>query len=143
VRRQLATDYARDDLERTGLVVLATLDPAVQAAAERALGDGLKALGPKAAELDGAVVVTSPHTGEVQALVGSRRTDIERNRALDARRPVARSSNRPCLAALESGRYSLASVIDDAPIIAPAEQRQLAAKRRDQAHGLVHSCARY
>ena len=37
VRRQLSADYARDDLERTGLVVLSTLDPAVQAAAERAL----------------------------------------------------------------------------------------------------------
>ncbi len=39
VRRQLAADYPRDDLERTGLVVLTTLDPAVQAAAERALDE--------------------------------------------------------------------------------------------------------
>jgi penicillin-binding protein 1B len=141
VRRQLATDYARDDLERTGLVVLATLDPAVQAAAERALKDGLEALGPKGVDLDGAVVVTSPQTGEVQAVVGSRRTDIEGfNRALDARRPIG-SLIKPAvyLAALESGRYSLASVIDDAPIFVPLPNGDtwLPSNFDNQAHGLV------
>ena len=49
VRRQLAADYPTDDLERTGLMVLTTLDPAVQAAAERALDErhrGARANGP-------------------------------------------------------------------------------------------------
>ena len=141
VRRQLTTEYARDDLERTGLTVLATLDPAVQAAAERALKAGLEALGPKGTELDGAIVVTSPQTGEVQALVGSRRTDIEGfNRALDARRPIG-SLIKPAvyLAALESGRYSLASMIDDAPIVVklPNGDSWLPSNFDNQAHGLV------
>jgi penicillin-binding protein 1B len=118
VRRQLAADYATEDLERTGLKVLTTLDPAVQAAAERALMDGIAALGERAVELDGAMIVTSPHTGEVNALVGGRRTDFEGfNRALDARRQIG-SLIKPAvyLAALESGRYHLATVVDDSPI---------------------------
>ncbi len=141
VRRQLSTDYARDDLERAGLVVLSTLDPAVQTAAERALASGLEALGPNAVEFDGAVVVTSPQTGEVRALVGSRHTNFEGfNRALDARRPIG-SLIKPAvyLAALESGRYTLASMIDDAPIIVPLENgdRWLPSNFDNQAHGLV------
>jgi len=118
VRRQLAADYATDDLERTGLKVFTTLDPAVQAAAERALTDGIAALGPRPVELDGAVIVTSPHTGEVNALVGGRRADFEGfNRALDARRQIG-SLIKPAvyLAALESGRYNLATIVDDSPI---------------------------
>ncbi len=118
VRRQLSSEYAREDLERKGLVVLSTLDPTVQAAAERALAAGLTTLSKKSDELEGAVVVTSPQTGEVRALVGGRQADYEGfNRALDARRPIG-SLIKPAvyLAALESGRYTLASIVDDAPI---------------------------
>jgi len=121
VRRQLAADYATKDLERAGLKVLTTLDPGVQAAAERALGDGIASLGPKLKELEGAIVVTSPHTGEVNALVGGRSGEGF-NRALDARRPIG-SLIKPAvyLAALESGRYTLASALDDEPIDVPLD----------------------
>ena len=64
------------------------------------------------------MIVTSPHTGEVNALVGGRRTDFEGfNRALDARRPIG-SLIKPAvyLAALESGRYDLSTIVDDSPI---------------------------
>jgi penicillin-binding protein 1B len=123
VRRQLAADYATGDLEKRGLTVLTTLDPAVQSAAERALSEGIKTLGKNSADIDGAVVVTSPHTGEVRALVGGRRLGFEGfNRALDARRPIG-SLIKPAiyLAALESKRYTLASVIDDEPIEVPLD----------------------
>jgi penicillin-binding protein 1B len=141
VRRQLSADYARDDLERTGLIVLSTLDPAVQAGSERALANGLEALGKNAAEFEGAVVVTSPHTGEVKALVGGRDASFEGfNRALDARRQIG-SLIKPAvyLTALESGRYSLASVIDDAPIVVQLDKRNTWTPSNfdDQAHGLV------
>jgi penicillin-binding protein 1B len=141
VRRQLSADYARDDLERTGLVVLSTLDPAVQGAAERALANGLDGLGPTAADFQGAVVVTSPHTGEIKALVGGRDANYEGfNRALDARRQIG-SLIKPAvyLAALESGRYSLASIVDDAPIVVPLDKRNTWTPSNfdDQAHGLV------
>jgi len=141
VRRQLSADYARDDLERTGLVVMSTLDPAVQGAAERALDKGIEALGKNAADFQGAVVVTSPHTGEVKALVGGRDASYEGfNRALDARRQIG-SLIKPAvyLTALESGRYSLASVIDDAPIVVELDKRRTWTPSNfdDQAHGLV------
>jgi penicillin-binding protein 1B len=141
VRRQLSMEYARDDLERKGLVVLSTLDPTVQAAAERALASGLKALGQKADELEGAVVVTSPQTGEVRALVGGRHADYEGfNRALDARRPIG-SLIKPAvyLAALESGRYTLASIVDDAPIEVklPNGDAWLPSNFDNRAHGPV------
>jgi penicillin-binding protein 1B len=141
VRRQLSADYAREDLERTGLVVLSTFDSAVQAAAERALDTGIEALGKTAAEFEGAVVVTSPHTGEVKALVGGRDARYEGfNRALDARRQIG-SLIKPAvfLAALESGRYSLASVIDDAPIVVALDRRNTWTPSNfdGEAHGLV------
>jgi penicillin-binding protein 1B len=141
VRRQLSADYARDDLERTGLVVLSTLDPAVQGAAERALANGLDVLGTGAAAFQGAVVVTSPHTGEVKALVGGRDANYEGfNRALDARRQIG-SLIKPAvyLTALESGRYSLASIVDDAPIVVQLDKRNTWTPSNfdDQAHGLV------
>jgi penicillin-binding protein 1B len=141
VRRQLSADYARDDLERTGLVVLSTLDPAVQSAAERALDDGIEALGKAAVDFEGAVVVTSPQTGEVRALVGGRDASFEGfNRALDARRQIG-SLIKPAvyLAALESGRYSLASIVDDAPIVVELDNGNTWMPRNfdDEAHGLV------
>ena len=141
VRRQLAADYAAEDLERTGLTVLTTLDPAEQAAAERALAEGLEALGAQGKDLDGAVIVTSPQTGEVRALVGSRRSGFEGfNRALDARRPIG-SLIKPAvyLAALESGDYTLASLVEDAPIEVKMPNGDLWSPRNfdDEMHGTV------
>jgi penicillin-binding protein 1B len=141
VRRQLSNEYKRDDLERTGLTVLSTLDPSVQTAAERALDTGITALGKKADAFEGAIVVTNPQTGEVQAVVGGRKADYEGfNRALDARRPIG-SLIKPAvyLAALESGRYTLASLVDDAPIEVKLQNGTswLPANFDDRAHGEV------
>jgi penicillin-binding protein 1B len=63
-------------------------------------------------------VVTAPQTGEIAALVGGRRASFDGfNRALDATRPIG-SLAKPLvhLAALESGRYSPISALDDAPV---------------------------
>jgi penicillin-binding protein 1B len=140
VRRQLAADYPARELERAGLTVLSTLDPAIQAAAEGALADGIAAVG-RNEDLDGAVVVTTPQTGEVRALVGGRHADVEGfNRALDARRQIG-SLIKPAvyLAALESGRYNLATVVDDAPIEVKLDNGDLWSPHNfdDEAHGPV------
>jgi penicillin-binding protein 1B len=92
-------------------------------------------------DLEGAVVVTSPQTGEVRALLGGRNAAFEGfNRALDARRQIG-SLIKPAvyLAALESGRYSLASVVDDAPIVVELDRRNTwtPANFDEMAHGLV------
>jgi penicillin-binding protein 1B len=70
------------------------------------------------AHLEGAVIVADPNSGDVVAVVGGRAVGAEGfNRALDARRPIG-SLVKPAvyLAALETGRYNAATMLDDAPI---------------------------
>jgi penicillin-binding protein 1B len=122
VRRHLKRDYADADLAAAGLAVYTSLDPRAQAAAERALTLNLKRLDAasrvRGANLEGAVIVAEPNSGDVVAVVGGREVGTDGfNRALDARRPIG-SLVKPAvyLAALESGRYNAATLIEDAPI---------------------------
>ena len=122
VRRHLKRDYAEADLAAAGLAVYTSLDPRVQAAAERALASNLKRLDAVSRtrddHLEGAVIVTEPNSGDVVAVVGGRDSGSDGfNRALDARRPIG-SLVKPAvyLAAIESGRYNAATLIEDAAI---------------------------
>lgn len=121
VRRELATEYSEESIATNGLRVFTNLDPDVQMLAEKQLVAGLERLQPtdeEAAVLNGAIVITQPATGGVLALVGSREVATDGfNRALDAKRPVG-SLMKPFvyLAALQSGDYTLASSVEDAPI---------------------------
>jgi len=122
VRRQLRSDYDEADLTEAGLTVFSTLDPLLQRAAETALQEVLTRLDESKREeahgLEGVVVVTTPQTGAVAAVVGGRRSGFDGfNRALDARRPIG-SLAKPVvyLAALESGRYTPATVVPDEPV---------------------------
>lgn len=141
VRRQLARDYDADDLEAAGLRIYTTLDPATQALAEWTLATEIDRLEPNRPPLEGAVVVTSPHNAEVRAVVGSRLTGFDGfNRALSASRPVG-SLIKPVvyLAALESGRHSLASLIEDAPIEVTLDNGQIWSPTNfdEDSHGTV------
>ncbi len=120
VFRQLRKDYKESDLRSEGLRIFTTLDPLVQHAAEAAVTSQLAQL-EKTYKLDsgwleGAMVVSAPHTGEVAAVVGSRKPRFEGfNRALDAKRQIG-SLIKPAiyLTALEQPeRYTLASLLDD------------------------------
>jgi penicillin-binding protein 1B len=122
VRRHLKRDYAEGDLAAAGLAVYTTLDPRAQAAAERSLTQHLGRLDAASrtrdAHLEGAVIVAEPNSGDVVAIVGGREVGAEGfNRALDARRPIG-SLVKPAvyLAALETGRYNAATMLEDAPI---------------------------
>jgi penicillin-binding protein 1B len=122
VRRHLKRDYAEADLAAAGLAVYTSLDPRAQAAAELALTSNLKRLDAagrvRNASLEGAVIVAEPNSGDVVAVVGGREVGADGfNRALDARRPIG-SLVKPAvyLAAIESGRYNAATLIEDAPI---------------------------
>ena len=122
VRRKLREDYPEDELTEAGLTVFTTLDPLLQEKAEAALSAELEQQdksGRKGAKgLEGALVVTTPQTGEVVAVVGGRRAAFDGfNRALDMQRPIG-SLAKPLvyLAALESGRYTPASTVMDEPI---------------------------
>lgn len=145
VRQQLAEDYRDEDLTRQGLRVFTALDPLVQAAAERRLAEGLGRLD-RAAEsgtrgLAGAVVVTSTQSGDVLAVVGGREPGFAGfNRALNARRPIG-SLVKPAvyLAALESGRFTLASTVDDTEISLEQDNGKIwtPANFNNESHGTV------
>jgi penicillin-binding protein 1B len=122
VRRHLKRDYAEADLAAAGLSVYTSLDVRAQTAAERALTVNLKRLDAASkardAHLEGAVIIAEPNSGDVVAVVGGREAGSEGfNHALDAHRQIG-SLVKPAvyLAALESGRYNAATVIEDAPL---------------------------
>ncbi|HTV94765.1 MAG TPA: penicillin-binding protein 1B [Steroidobacteraceae bacterium] len=122
VRRDLKRDYAEADLAAAGLSVYTSLDLRAQGAAQRALTRNLERLDARSRvrseHLEGAVIVVEPNSGDVVAVVGGREADASGfNRALDARRPIG-SLVKPAvyLTALESGRYTPATIIEDAPI---------------------------
>lgn len=123
VRRTLRRDYREEDLTEAGLKIFTTLNPGVQSRAETILDQELKRLEQarkkkKPTPLQGVVVVTAPQNGEVIAMVGGRDAGYAGfNRALDAKRSMG-SLVKPViyLAAMESGRFNPASIVEDAPI---------------------------
>jgi len=123
VRRTLRRDYREEDLTEAGLKIFSTLSPLTQSLAEKALTqelDRLDKLRKQKADqkLEGVVVVTAPQNGEVIAMVGGRQASFDGfNRALDAKRSIG-SLVKPViyLAAVESGRYTAASIIEDGPV---------------------------
>ncbi len=122
VRQQLRRDFAGHELDAAGLAIHTTLAPSAQLQAEAAMDAALAGLGKRDAGVESAVVVTAVPSGEVQALVGGRNADAQGfNRALDARRPIG-SLVKPfvyLVALAQPQRYSLASIIDDAPVDLP------------------------
>ncbi len=124
VYRQLQRDYREADLRSEGLRIFTTLDPLVQHQAEDALKSRLaeieKARRFKANTLEGAVVVSSTQTGEIQAMVGGRDARYAGfNRALDTQRPIG-SLAKPIvyLTALEDPHhYTLITPLDDSQLV--------------------------
>ncbi|MGO4872515.1 MAG: transglycosylase domain-containing protein [Roseiarcus sp.] len=117
-----AADYVMDMLDDTvgaideDIVVSTTLDPKMQAEAERALTDELNAKGDKSGVTQGAIVALDPD-GAVKALVGGRNyADSQFNRAVAAKRQPG-SAFKPFvyLSALEKG-LTPDTVREDAPI---------------------------
>ena len=122
VRRTLRRDYRDEDLTEAGLSIYTSLEPRVQEEAERSLERELERLDRVHKEphgrLEGAVVVTTPQSGDVIAIVGGRDVGYDGfNRALDAKRSMG-SLVKPFiyLTALESGHYNAATVVQDAPV---------------------------
>jgi penicillin-binding protein 1B len=120
VKRQLRQDYRDEDLTEEGLRIFTSFDPILQMKSEAAVRESFaKISGRKGAdEMEMAMVVTNPETGEVQALIGSRQAGFAGfNRALDAVRPIG-SLVKPAiyLTALERPQqYTLTSWVPDEP----------------------------
>ena len=121
VKRQLRQDYRDEDLTEEGLRIFTSFDPILQMKAEASVNDTFKRLaGRKGSDdVEAAMVVTNPETGEVQAMIGSRQASYAGfNRALDAVRPIG-SLIKPAvyLTALEKpSQYTLTSWLSDDPL---------------------------
>ncbi|MEE4297248.1 MAG: penicillin-binding protein 1B [Wenzhouxiangella sp.] len=139
VARQLRLDYRDRDLRGTGLRIFTTLDPVAQEDAERALTESLTATERSDGELQGAIVLVEPASGEIRALVGDRSPGrFGFNRALDARRPIG-SVIKPfiyLLALAQPDRWNLVSTLIDAPLSVPVDGQQ--AWRPENIDGVSH-----
>ncbi len=119
VKRQLREDYRDQDLTEEGLRIFTSFDPIVQRKAEDALAQTYKQLAGRREidQVETAMLVSNPESGEVLALLGSRQPRYAGfNRALDAVRPIG-SLVKPAvyLTALEQpNQYTLTSYIEDA-----------------------------
>ncbi len=129
VHRTLKNDYREQDLTRHGLKIFTSLDPRAQEVVESAVQSKILQVegkrGDAKSQLQVAIVVTEPATGDVVALVGDRRLGYAGyNRALDAHRPIG-SLVKPFiyLAALESGRYNATTIVEDVPVKVPIRGR--------------------
>lgn len=118
VRRQLREDYHDEDLTEEGLRIFTSFDVVLQRKAEDAVAQAFKQLGARKGidEVEAAMVVTDPQTGEVQALLGSKTPRFAGfNRALDAVRPIG-SLVKPAIyltALQQPDRYTLTSYLQD------------------------------
>ncbi|MBC3952096.1 MULTISPECIES: penicillin-binding protein 1B [Pseudomonas] len=120
VKRQLREDYRDEDLTEEGLRIFTSFDPILQMKSESAMSETFKRLAGRKGvdDVEAAMVVTNPETGEVQALIGSRKAGYAGfNRAIDAVRPIG-SLVKPSiyLTALERpSKYTLTSWVADEP----------------------------
>ena len=119
-RSQLEDAYG-DRLLTSGLAVYTTLDARLQAAAEKAVGQGISALAERGVVgVQAALVAVALETGQIKAMVGG--TDYDRtqfNRATQAlRQPGSAFKPFVYLAALQKG-FQPDSQIQDAPVAIP------------------------
>lgn len=124
VTDKLLTKYGEHKVYKGGLKVYTTLDPAIQANAEKALAN--KKNYPKTkpdkngvVQPQAALVILDPHTGYIKALVGGRdhSQKLQFNRATDAFRQPG-SAFKPIVAygpAIEAGK-SPGSAVEDLPL---------------------------
>ncbi len=129
LRRELAENYPNDVLTADGLGIFTSLDLQMQRIAERSLSEGLKQLEETYAHLrrkgeddnlEGAIVVLRPQTGEIKAMVGGRNYQKSQfNRVFQAKRQPG-SVFKPFvyLAALMSGaegnkKFTPATMVED------------------------------
>ncbi|RRJ82240.1 penicillin-binding protein 1B [Aestuariirhabdus litorea] len=128
VKRQLKRDYREQDLTSEGLRIFTSLSPLAQQRAQASVQRTLSRVAGEDDQIQGAMVVTSPGTGEVLALVGGRKAGFAGfNRALDALRPIG-SLIKPAvyLAALEQyDRYNLVTPVDDGPFSVTLSQEDV------------------
>ncbi len=117
VKQQLKAHYPQSALTSEGLRIYTAFDPQLQRNVERSVDEHLQRLGLEG--LEASAVVSEPDTGEVQAVLGSRRARYAGfNRAINMQRSVG-SVIKPFvyLTALQQPEsYTLSTVVSDEAI---------------------------
>jgi len=118
VAAQLEKTYGQELLKNGGLTVVTSLDWNLQSIAERQVREKVMALQGQHVT-DGALVALDPNTGGVLAMVGSAGPDVpggQYNMAIIPRQPGSAFKIFTYTAAIESGRFTMGSWIDDSPV---------------------------
>ena len=132
VKKTVEQMYSPEVLSYGGLKIYTSLDTRSQNFAQRAVQEGLKdldeqlgyhaydlaTLEEKRNYIQGALVAIDPRNGKVKAMVGGRDFSASQfNRAIsNNRQPGSAFKPFVYLAAIDMGKYTLASIIEDAPI---------------------------
>jgi 1A family penicillin-binding protein len=118
VAAQLEKTYGQELLKNGGLTVITSLDWNLQSIAERQVRAKVMALQAQHVT-DGALVALDPKTGGVLAMVGSAGSDVPGglyNMAVIPRQPGSAFKMFTYTAAIESGKFTMGSWVDDSPI---------------------------
>src|SRR5437667_4480556 len=118
VAAQLEKTYGEELLKNGGLTVITSLDWNLQSIAERQVREKVMALQAQHVT-DGALVAVDPKSGGVLAMVGSAGPDVpggEYNMAIIPRQPGSAFKMFTYTAAIESGKFTMGSWVDDSPV---------------------------
>src|SRR3989440_6515140 len=118
VAAQLEKTYGPELLKNGGLTVVTSLDWNLQSIAQRQVREKVMAL-QRQHVTDGALVALDPNTGGVLAMVGSAGPDVpggQYNMAIIPRQPGSAFKIFTYTAAIESGRFTMGSWIEDSPM---------------------------
>jgi membrane peptidoglycan carboxypeptidase len=118
IAAQLEKKYGNELLLNGGLTVITSLDWKLQAAAEQDVRGQVKALAGHHVT-DGSLVAVDPRTGGLLAMVGSAGPDVpggQYNMAVIPRQPGSSFKLFTYTAAIASGKFTMASFIQDAPL---------------------------
>ncbi|HEX3630247.1 MAG TPA: transglycosylase domain-containing protein [Candidatus Dormibacteraeota bacterium] len=118
VAAQLEKTYGNELLKNGGLTVVTSLDWNLQSIAEQQVRQKVLALQGQHVT-DGSLVAVDPKTGGVLAMVGSAGPDVpggQYNMAVIPRQPGSSFKLFTYTAAIESGKFTMASFVDDAPL---------------------------
>ena len=118
IAAQLEKTYGEELLRNGGLTVITSLDWKLQSIAERQVRQKVLALKNQHVS-DGSLVALDPKTGGVLAMVGSAGPDVpggEYNMAIIPRQPGSSFKIFTYTAAIESGKFTMGSWVQDAPL---------------------------
>jgi len=117
VAAQIAGKYGTEALYGGGLRVQTTINMQLESEAQKAVSDQVNRYGASRHETQGAMTAIDPRTGAVLAMVGSANSGTQYNFAWrNPRSPGSSFKIYTYTAAIESGKYTMATMIPDTPV---------------------------